>query len=69
MPLYENVNPVFTKPCDESSGVSFKGIGSVLDKSNRHVFPILRAESTTVSETDLKARLTPSPDDKQYSSV
>ena len=32
-----------------------KGIGSVLDKSNRMVFPILRAESTTFSITDLEA--------------
>ena len=55
MPLYENVNPVFSKPCEKSKGVSFRGIGSVLDKSNRLVFPILRAESTAMSVTDLDA--------------
>ena len=55
MPLYENVNPVFSKPCEKSKGVSFRGIGSVLDKSNKHVFPILRAETTTMSITDLDA--------------
>ena len=52
-PLYQNINPVFTKPTDQDGGVLVRGIGSVLDKSNRMVFPILRAESTTISITDL----------------
>ena len=53
-PLYENANPIFNKLNDQSGGVLVKGIGSVLDKSNRMVFPILRAESTTFSITDLE---------------
>ena len=34
--------------------MAFQGIGSVLDESNRYVFPILRAEATTMSVTHLE---------------
>ena len=43
--------PVFDK-FDNSSGVIFSGCGSYLDQSNQFVFPILRAESTTVSVSE-----------------
>ena len=38
-------------------GVKFDGIGSVLDASNKHVFPILRGQETTVSAKDDKFSL------------
>ncbi len=41
--------PVFDRFANESQGVSFQGVGAVLDPSNKFAFPILRAESTTVS--------------------
>ena len=46
-PLTTNQTPVF-QPLTNNS-VVFKGIGSVLDQNNRYVFPILRAEQTTMS--------------------
>jgi hypothetical protein len=33
-------------------GVKFDGIGAVLDAGNKHVFPILRGQETTVSAKD-----------------
>ena len=42
--------PVFDTFDERSDGVSFSdGIGMLLDPTNEFVFPILRAESTTVS--------------------
>jgi len=46
--------PVFDRFANSSLGVSYNGIGSVLDPSNQFVFPILRAESTTISVNDAK---------------
>ena len=46
--------PVFDRFANSSLGVSYNGIGSVLDPSNQFVFPILRAESTTISVNDQK---------------
>jgi hypothetical protein len=46
--------PVFDRFANNSQGVSFQGVGSVLDPSNQFVFPILRAESTTVSVNEDK---------------
>ena len=51
-PLTANQTPVF-QPLKYKS-VAFKGIGSVLDQNNRYVFPILRAEQTTISANSIK---------------
>ena len=48
-PLVDMNQPVFDRFDNSSAGVSFTGIGAALDQSNQFVFPILRAESTTVS--------------------
>ena len=61
-PLSSNQNPVFT-PLSENK-VAFQGIGSVLDQNNRYVFPILRADQTTMSVTSLV-----DPDSPAFSSV
>ena len=50
-PLTDYRVPVFDK-FDNSSGVLFEGVGSYLDPTNQFVFPILRAESTTVSVSE-----------------
>ena len=52
--LTENQNPVFSPLSEKSGNIAYKGIGSVLDQSNRYVFPILRGESTTMSMTDIE---------------
>lgn len=51
--LTEISSPIFSPLGEES--VAVKGIGSVLDESNKYVFPILRAESTTISVTNQEA--------------
>ena len=43
--------PIFDRFPDESDGLLFSGIGSLLDPNNQFVFPILRAEASTVSVT------------------
>ena len=49
-PLADLNTPVFDRFDNKSAGVSFSdGIGLVLDPTNQFVFPILRAESTTLS--------------------
>lgn len=48
-PLTDLDLPVFDKFANNSIGVKFNGIGAYLDPKNQFVFPILRAESTTVS--------------------
>ena len=45
--------PVFDKIESSNDGVLYSGIGSLLDPDNQFVFPILRAEKTTVSVTSL----------------
>lgn len=51
-PLTELNLPVFDRFDNSSAGVQFNGIGSFLDPTNQFVFPILRAESTTISVFD-----------------
>lgn len=53
-PMTDGQMPVFDRFANSSLGVSYNGIGSVLDPSNQFVFPILRAESTTISVNDAK---------------
>lgn len=53
-PMTDGQMPVFDRFANSSLGVSYNGIGSVLDPSNQFVFPILRAESTTISVNDQK---------------
>ena len=49
-PLTDLNSPVFDRFDNSSSGVVFNsGIGAYLDPANQFVFPILRAEQTTVS--------------------
>lgn len=49
-PLTDLSQPVFSRFDNSSSGVVFgKGIGAYLDPENQFVFPILRAEQSTVS--------------------
>ena len=49
-PLTELNTPIFNRFDNSSAGVTFSdGIGAVLDPDNQFVFPILRAESSTVS--------------------
>mmetsp|Transcript_35500 Transcript_35500/g.43473 ORF Transcript_35500/g.43473 Transcript_35500/m.43473 type:complete len:99 (+) Transcript_35500:351-647(+) len=48
-PLAEMKQPVFDQFDSSSAGVSFEGVGAALDQENQFVFPILRAESTTLS--------------------
>lgn len=52
-PLVNLDKPVFDKFPGESNGLLYSGIGSIIDPENQFVFPILRAESTTISTTDL----------------
>ena len=53
-PLSDDLNrPIFDKLTGDD-GLIFSGIGAVLDPDNKFVFPIVRAESTTVSRTDLQ---------------
>jgi len=49
-PLTDLSTPVFDRFDNSSSGVVFtNGIGAYLDPQNQFVFPILRAEQSTVS--------------------
>ena len=64
-PLTENQTPVFSPFDDLNEMISYQGIGSILDQNNKYVFPILRAESTTMSTTDLE----PSDEVEPISSV
>ena len=48
-PLSDLTHPVFNRFDNSSAGVSYEGIGAILDEKNEFVFPILRAESTTIS--------------------
>ena len=64
-PLTENQTPVFSPLDDLKEMIAYQGIGSILDQNNKYVFPILRAESTTMSTTDLE----PSDEVEQISSV
>lgn len=45
-PLTDLSLPVFDS---SSQGIKFSGVGSYLDPENQFVFPILRAEPTTIS--------------------
>ena len=48
-PLTELTTPIFDRFANSSAGVQFTGEGAYLDPKNEFVFPILRAEATTVS--------------------
>ena len=52
-PLVNLDTPVFDSFETDGDGLLYSGIGAILDPENQFVFPILRAESTTVSVTDL----------------
>ena len=53
-PLVNLDTPIFNGFSADSDGLLYSGIGSILDPENQFVFPILRAESTTVSVTDVE---------------
>ena len=52
-PLVNLDTPIFDKFPGDSDGLLFSGVGSLIDPDNQFVFPILRAEASTVSVTDL----------------
>ena len=53
-PLVNLETPIFDSFPEESDGILFSGIGSIIDPDNQFVFPILRAETTTISKTELE---------------
>ena len=53
-PLTRLDQPVFDRFSEEGDGLLYSGIGSLLDPNNKFVFPIIRAESSTVSITNLE---------------
>ena len=53
-PLSQRETPIFDEFSQDSDGLLYSGIGALIDPKNQFVFPILRAEQSTVSMTDVE---------------